>query len=75
MGYWTYHHTYKDSCCCTPCCLMFALTFLVWPLICGAAIVKEKNTAIHTKVAVHADASEQNDGADIQSDSDDEGDR
>ena len=54
---------------------MFALTFPVWPLICGAAIVKEKIPAIHTKVTVHADASEQNDGADIQSDSDDEGDR
>lgn len=49
MGYWTYHKTYEDSCCCTPCCLMFALTFPVWPLICGVAIVKEK---IPTKVTV-----------------------
>ena len=50
-----------------------ALTFPVWPMICGAAIVKERIPAIHTKVTVHADAAEQNDGVDIQSDSDDGG--
>lgn len=65
MGYWTYHQTYKDSCCCTPCCLMFALTFPVWPLICGAAIVKEKIPAFYTKVTVHTDAAEQNEKMDI----------
>ena len=41
----------------------------------SAEIVKEIIPAIHTKVTVHADAAEQNDGVDIQSDSDDEGDR
>ena len=75
MGYWTYHQTYKDSCCCTPCCLMFALTFPVWPLICGAAIVKEEIPAFSTKVTVHTDAAEKNDGVDIQFDSDNGGDR
>ena len=75
MGYWTYHQTYKDSCCCTPCCLMFALTFPVWPLIYGAAIVKEKIPAFSTKVTVYTDAAEKNDGVDIQFDSDNGGDR
>ena len=53
---------------------MFVLIFPVWPLICGAAIVKEKIPAIHTKVTVHADDAEQSDAMGIQFDSDVRGD-
>ena len=58
-GYWTYHKTYRDSCCCTPCCLMMALTIPIWPLICGAAIVKEKIPTRVTATAVQEDKAEE----------------
>ena len=72
-GYWTYHKTYENSCCCTPCCLMAALTIPAWPLICGAAIVKEKIPLVHSKVTVYSAADEQKDAEELKTDSYSEG--